>query len=61
MVLLSGGGQIDGFAVDEGQLAMNDGWADGAGDGDEHGEKRSLHENDMRGETLKEEARRNRL
>ena len=44
MVLLLGGGQIDGLAVDEGKFAMDDGRADGSGDGGEHGKQRSLHE-----------------
>ncbi len=44
MVLLPGGGQIDGFAVNEGKLAIDDGRADGTCDGGEHGKQRSLHE-----------------
>ena len=44
MVLLPGGGQIDGLAVNEGKLAIDDGRADGTGDGSEHGKQRSLHE-----------------
>src|SRR6267154_965424 len=44
MVLLLGGRQIDGLAVDEGKLAMDDGRADGTCDSGEHGRQRSLHE-----------------
>src|SRR5207302_8078517 len=36
MMLLLGRGQIDGLAVDEGKLAMDDGWADGTRYGGEH-------------------------
>jgi hypothetical protein len=45
-VLLLGGGQINGLAVDEGKLATDDGGADGACDGCEHCGRVSLHEND---------------
>ncbi len=44
VVLLLGGGQIDGLAVDEGEFAMDDGGADGACDGGKHCGRESLHE-----------------
>src|SRR6266851_2110504 len=44
VVLLLGGGQIDGLAVDEGKFAMDDGRADGACDGGKHCGRESLHE-----------------
>ncbi len=46
VVLLLGNGQINGLAVDEGKFAVDDGGADGAGDGCEHCSRESLHEND---------------
>jgi hypothetical protein len=45
MVLPLGGGQINGFAIDERKFAMNDSWANGACDGSEHFNRESLHEN----------------
>jgi len=44
VVLLLGGGQINGLAVDEGKLAIDNGWTDGTCDSGEHGKQRSLHE-----------------
>ncbi len=43
-VLFLSGGEIDGFAVNEGKFAMNDGGADGARHGDKHDDRESLHE-----------------
>ena len=48
MVLLLSCGQINGFAVDEGKLATDDGWTNGAYDGCEHFNRASLHENHAR-------------
>jgi len=48
VVLSLGGEQINGFAVDEGKLAIDNGRADGTCDSGEHGKHRSLHENDAR-------------
>jgi len=45
-VLLLGYGQIDGLTIDEGKFAIDDGWADGTGDGCKHSNRKSLHEND---------------
>src|SRR2546427_533034 len=44
VVLLLRGGQINAFAVDEGKLAIDDGWANATCDSGEHGKQRSLHE-----------------
>src|SRR2546422_7954234 len=44
VVLLLCGGQINAFAVDEGKLAIDDGWANATCDSGEHGKQRSLHE-----------------
>jgi hypothetical protein len=49
-VLLLGLRQIDGLARDEGQLAICNCRADGAGDGGEH-ERESVHENGKQFET----------
>ncbi len=48
-MLLLGGDQIDGLAINERKFAINDGWADGTCDGGEHGKQRSLHEILLRG------------
>jgi hypothetical protein len=37
-------GQVDRFPINEGKFAIDDGWADSAGDGGEHFERTSLHE-----------------
>ena len=44
VVLLLGGGQINGLAVNERKFAIDDGWANGTCDSGEHGKQRSLHE-----------------
>ena len=44
MMLLPGGGQINGLTVDEGKFAIDYGWADGTRYGGEHGKQKSLHE-----------------
>src|SRR2546427_6078948 len=44
VVLLLGGGQIDGLAVNERKFAIDDGWANGTCDSGEHGKQRSLQE-----------------
>ena len=46
VVLLPRGSQIDGFAINKREFAMDDGWANGARDGGEHFSRESLHEND---------------
>jgi hypothetical protein len=45
LVLLLCPPQVDGLALDERKLTMNDGRAHGAGDGGQHKEASSLHEN----------------
>jgi len=44
--LLLRGGEINGLAADEGELATDDGWAYSARDGSEHCSRQSLQEND---------------
>src|SRR5882724_8127589 len=44
VVLLLGGGQIDGLAVDKRKFTMDDSWTDGTRDGGKHGKQGSLHE-----------------
>jgi hypothetical protein len=48
VVLLLGGGQINGFAVDERNFAIDDSGTDGTCDGGEHFNRESLHENHAR-------------
>ena len=44
VMLFAGFGEVDGAAVEEGEFAIDDGGADGAGDGGEHGERKSVRD-----------------
>ena len=60
-MLLLGDCQVNGLAVDERKLAMNDGWTDGARDGSEH-LIATVYMRALRGEeALKEVKSQNRL